>query len=221
MKYYNRANTCDRCGENFGNVSGHPYREYDKERNWTGKWLCHKCYKKDYDKRPGCGHSLEKDVTDRRTGNQNPNSGSAKGDLFEELTCIWRGVKNLNIENDDYGSPIDHSRDPELGIIQTKGKLYDNRSGYWTFGDLKSEHKKDFDNLILYCMDKDMNIVERVYIVPKCEVIKRSGITIVKNSFRGPGWYEKYRVKDEGTLKIINDIWINIIIKRKRKQIIV
>lgn len=214
MKYYNRTNTCDRCGISFEKASGNPYREYNKDGYWTGRWLCLNCYKKDYDRRPNCGHSLEKEMTDRRIGNQDPYSSNAKGDMFEELTCIWRGVKNLNIENDNYKWSIDHSRDPELGIIQTRGRFYDHINRCWT-QNWEDEHNKEFDNLIFYCASKDGENIERIYIFPKKEIIKRRCLTIVKNPSRGVQWYEKYRVKDEELLRMVNDIWRDII-KRKR-----
>lgn len=40
MTYYNRTNTCDRCGINFDKATGNPYRECNKEGNWTGRWDC-------------------------------------------------------------------------------------------------------------------------------------------------------------------------------------
>jgi len=48
MKYYNRTNTCDRCREECRETKLIPvktYREYNKEGNWTGKWICNNCYR--------------------------------------------------------------------------------------------------------------------------------------------------------------------------------
>ncbi len=47
MKYYNRTNSCDVYGRKFGKA----IREYDKNKNWTGKWTCQNCYdnKRRYD----------------------------------------------------------------------------------------------------------------------------------------------------------------------------
>lgn len=116
--YYNRTGTCDRCKVEKLKPTK-TLREYDIEGNWTGKWLCHKCWKADYRLENGMANSS------RRAEGLDPNSNQAKGDLFEELTCRWRGVKNLNIENNNYNSAMDHSRDSELGTIQTRCELYD------------------------------------------------------------------------------------------------
>lgn len=45
MVYYNKTNTCDRCGKIL--IPGYPCREYNKEGDWTGGWLCSTCYRKD------------------------------------------------------------------------------------------------------------------------------------------------------------------------------
>lgn len=207
--YYNRTNTCDRCGEKL--VLGKVWREYNREGNWTGNWVCGKCQQR-YD--PNSLNNIIKSMANRRTGNINPNCTSAKGDLFEELTCRWRGVKNLNIENDNYESSIDHSRDSELGIILTKGKFYDPVNGLWK-QECKRDHNKEFHNLIFYCVSNDGKIIERIYIFPKEEIIKRIGFAIVKNPTRTGGrydqWYEKYRC-DESIVKYVNNIFqiINI-----------
>lgn len=214
MKYYNRTNTCDICGIKFEVAVGHPCREYNKERDWTGKWLCKNCYNtKDYNKRPNCTHAIIKSLTDRRTGNQYPNSSNAKGDKFQKVTCIWLDVDDLNIINDNYISPIDHSRHPKLGIIQTNGRFYDSYNQWWQLV-TKRSIKKDFDNLVFYCASKDGNIIERIYIFPRTEILKRQTITIVKNPSKGSLWYEQYRVTDEETIKKVNDIWKKILFNK-------
>ncbi len=216
-RYYNRTNACDRCSISFDKVSGHPLREYNKEGNWTGKWLCQNCYQKYSSSSQG---SLKKSLAGRRTGNLNTNSESAKGDLFQKLTCEWRCVKDLNIENDNYESPIDHSSDSELGIIQTKGatlrlmcKYRERYYCYYVWNTRwDTEYSKDFNNLIFYCASDNMKNIERIYIFPKEEIMKRKSIIIYKNPTREV-WYEQYRIKDEKILEFVNKIWQKIINK--------
>ncbi len=123
-KRYNTTNICEKIKEN-GKICGEPlgYRnalqERDKEGNPTGRWICKRHYNKDYNKRSGCGNNLFREMRDSRTGNLDPDSTKAKGDIFEAVTCRARGVKNLNIENDNFHSKIDHSIDLEYGIIQS------------------------------------------------------------------------------------------------------
>lgn len=218
-KKYNETNTCDRCGIGFDIATGNPRREYKKEGNWTGKWDCQSCYEK-YD--PNSKNNIIKSMRDRRTGNLDLNSEQAKGDLFQELTCRWRStvsvipVEDLNKKLDNYNSPIDHSRDSELGIIQTQGRLYNKYNQLWNFNSLEREWEKEFDNMICYCASKDGKVIERLYIFPYEEIGNRKGIGIYKNptdSHSNPktSWYDEYRVKDEDTIKRVNDIWKEII----------
>lgn len=192
------------------------FSEGDEKGYRTGRWLCKKCYNKVQNDKPDSCNNLLKSVSDRRTGNQNPDSPNAKGDLGEKLTCIWKGVDNLNDINDDYHSPIDHSPDPITRIIyQTKISWYKSTYKYWK-NCLERELHKEFDQLIFYCISKDGKIVERIYIFPKNEIIKRTGISIYKNPTDCSGdpiipWYEKYRIIDEKIINEINEIWKKIL----------
>jgi hypothetical protein len=203
QKYYNKTNKCDRCGRKLEirSSGGGNQKEY-KNENWTGKWLCSNCYSKEYNR---------KYVNfQRREGTLDINSSCYKGDLFEELTCRWRNVRNLNKENDNYNYHIDHSSDIELGTIQTKGKFYDSKNGYWG-GGWANEHTKTFDNLIYYCANEKGDMIERIYIFPSDIVKGQVSIGIYKNPSKGTQWYEKYRVKDEETIKKVNNVWHRIL----------
>ena len=204
-------------------VSGNVHREY-KNGIQTGKWFCRKCwYHIDYKNRD-CEKLRRKDIQSvgsRRSGNQNPKSNNAKGDQGEELTCRWRStistisVKNLNIENDNYRSPIDHSIDSELGVIQTRTKWYDSVERYWMFAGLQIDWLKEFDHYIFYCISKDGKHVDRIYIIPKEEVVKTC-VKIIKNPTNSHSkpiipWYEKYRITNEEVLKMVNKIWEQIL----------
>lgn len=124
-------------------------------------------------------------------------------------------MKDLNIENDNYESSIDHSPDPELGIIQTKGAIlrlqgrYKERYYYGWNNRWDEDHNKGFNNLIFYCADREMKNIERIYIFPKEEIIKRKSVIIYKNPSREV-WYEKYRIKDEKIVKQVNEIFHNL-----------
>lgn len=199
--------------------------EYISEK-FRWKWICQSCYNKDYSKLPNCRNMLRKLVSNVRTGNQDPNSSRAIGDNFQELTCIWRStvsaviVEDLNKKLDNYNTPIDHSRDSELGILQTKGCLYNQLDRRWALSFIR-EHNQiekgfEFDTLILYCASKDKNIIERIYIIPVEEIINRNSIAVMKNPLKNGKpmipWYERYRVKDEDELKKVNKIWGKIIL---------
>jgi hypothetical protein len=206
---------CNICGDKLKiGQNGKIYRERNKEGKPTGKRICNICWQK-YD--PNSQWGLLKSVENRRTGNLDPNSNNAKGDRFEELTSVWKGVKILSKEEDNYRLPIDHSQDFEGKIFQTKGRLYDSTHRQWNFTSLDREWNKIFDYEICYCANKDGTLIEKVLIFPKAEIIKRKGITIFRDNIRGYHWYDEY-IQDEETVKKINEIWKKIVDKHKYKD---
>lgn len=199
MSYHNDTETCETCGTKFELTTGHPRREY-KKGIWTGRWLCTNCWQK--------GERKERFLANRRTGNLDPNSPSGKGDIFEEITCRIFNVTNLNWENDNFCTPIDHSRHPVLGILQSKGAIYNPREKFWGNSGLYYEHGKEFDNVIFYCVKYEK--IVRIYIIPRKEVMNRTGIYVYENPARYV-WYERFRVKDEGLVKLCSDEYQNIL----------
>ncbi len=209
---YNKTNICHRCREE-NNIPyesilypGNACHERDKETGeWreTGEWVCFRHH--------GSRWGLMKPLTDRRTGNlKDPYLIFA--DNCEELTC--KVFDNLNKKNDNYKSPIDHPRHPVLGIIQTKGAHFSRdigTKGGWKTGYRITEYEKEYDNMILWCVNDSGDIIEREYIISKKEINKRQTITIVKDPIKGIQWYEKYRVTDEDMLRKVNEIWKKIV----------
>lgn len=221
---YNENNICDICKEQLKiGQKGKIYIERDGSGNKTGRILCNNCwYNTEYKYRENTQSKILKSVGNRRTGNQNPNHTNTIGDLFQKLTCDWRStvssilVEDLNIKLDNYNSLLDHSTDSELGIIQTKGAKYNVIHEWWGFY-FESECNKTFNYEICYCSSEDGKKIERVYIIPKLEIVCITGIQIRKNPtigrYNSPyvPWYDKYRVKDKDILKIINRFWQKII----------
>jgi hypothetical protein len=219
IKYYNDTNTCEACGRNILD-NFHPCvgNEYGK---FPGKWLCCNCYAKDYQKNnPNSSYNAKKSVGDRRTNNQFPTHSNAIGDIFQKLTCIWRStistipVEDLNKKLDNFNSPLDHTQDSELGIIQTKGSSFNIKRKCWHFNTIK-ESNKEFDYEICYCISENKDIVERTYIIPKKEIIALGSLFIYRNpttrwGYKIVPWYEQYIIKDEEINNKINNIWKEI-----------
>lgn len=222
IAFYNGTDTCDiikeygnRCGRDF---HGKAYAEKDKSGNWTGNWICTQCYLKKRDKKKRHEEYRDRYLTDRLTCNQDPNHSNAKGDLAEELTNRWKGTENLNEKIDNYISPIDHSPDPITGLVyQTKSRWYDPINKRWNHHWEREQNKK-FDKLIFYCISEDGKIIERIYIFPTKEILKRTSITISKVVLRCHRWYEQYIVTDGETLNKVNEIWKEILEKQICQQ---
>ena len=74
------------------------------------------------------------------------------------------GLKNLNKELDCYNTPLDHYNK------QTKSAIFSRNIGArggWHFGYRLTEHLKEYDSMILWCISEDEMSVERGYIIPK------------------------------------------------------
>ncbi len=222
---YNDTNSCEICGNKLEPY--YTYKEYDKKRIFTGRWICKRCHER-FD--PNSNNNLMKSLRNRRTGNLN-NISQIFGNHCEELTKLWLNVKIIGIENDNFNLPLDHTPIPKFHpimignesidlsgkIVQTTGKKYDHINEYWSIRNLHREWNKEFDYEICYCTDKNGNNIERIYIIP-CEVIyAKTGITIIKNSLKRIQWYEEFRLTDENEIIIINDIWNRIINERTIK----
>lgn len=87
-------------------------------------------------------------------------------------------------------------------INQVQGRFFDSIYGFWQF-DFREEYSKEFIDMICLCYNEDGKIVERIYIMPKSEIIMRASVSIVKyRRKKGLGWYEHYRVTDEEVEKV-------------------
>ena len=197
-KYYNKTNTCDNIkedGRKCENKLECAYREYNKEGNWTGKLVCKNCYIKDYEKNnPNSHNNTIKEMRDFRLKNLDPYSETGKGYIYQQVTCKARRITDLNLENDNFQSPIDHSADHQLGIVQTKDAILNIENRLWSFSN-QTEQGKIFNNLIIYCLSIDMKNIEKAYIIPWEEIIIRLGFSISKNA-SGYHWYDKYIVDE-------------------------
>lgn len=193
----------------------YPYRECDKDGKPTGRWDCPSCYQK-YD--PNSRDNLIKSTLNCRSDNKNPDLNNTKGDNTQELACVLYGLEDLNKKYDNYKSPID-CIDKSGSLHQVQGRsLSCNNKGwhYWDFSWLEREWKKDYKDIILFCLSEDRKIIEEIYKIPfEAEIKeKRKSITISKNRLRSSKtlyWYEQYRVTDEEELKRANKIYQTIL----------
>jgi hypothetical protein len=199
MTNYNDTNTCDRCGYNLELGPGHPGREYVNEK-WTGKWLCEKCRSADRRKMPGHYNNIIKACANVRLGTEDPDYPRAKGRYYESITCKVRKLGNLNEINDNYNSPIDHTRDPILGIIDSQGRTYDPYLRRYSFTCLHRLYMKKYDSVICYCADGYGNI-RKIYIFPKKEVDIRDNIHIYDKTTGRSSWYDKYEIDVDAWMK--------------------
>lgn len=200
-------------------------RERDSEGIDTRRYICKEHYFKNYNryryaddmKDSNSFVFFQKATRKVRMGNLDPNSNLGVGNNFEKLSEIYFDIDNLNVINNNYRFPIDHSKHSILGIMQTKGAFFSidvGAKGGWQIGYRTTEYKKQYDKMICWCASKDGKTIERGYIIPKNEIDKRRSIGIVKDPRTWPVWYEQYRITNEKELKKINEIWKQILVEK-------
>ncbi len=193
--------TCYLCGsKETRTVRGSPewmaYRTDEKGNfkisgeNWDEKtYICFPCYHYEYKKLSHSWHSKRKAEAKWRNKELSKDSNCGKGFIGEQIWCKVRGVKNCNIELNDFQSKYDHSPDPEYGITNTKIATFNEKGNYWSCGT-----GGEYDHLVLICMDSKWDNIEQVFIIPKQVTIKKNGIKIKKDS---NSKYNKYKVNEK------------------------
>ena len=163
---------------------------FKKDGSWDGKtYICNLCYRKETYKLPDNPYNKLKLNAKFRNKQLSKSSTLGKGYIGEQIWCKVRGVKNCNIEMNTFNYKYDHSPDPEYGIVNTKYAVFNNKYNRWVF-----DTADNCDNFCCISMNKEETDVNRVYIIPKEEAEKRTGITMSINS--KDSWYEKYRVDE-------------------------
>lgn len=198
---------CCECGgrETHNRESGHKdwYLKYDINENWTGEYICNKCYSIEYQKRTNSQRSLMKDMTKSRIGELYKYNGLGIGLIGEAVIAKIRGLDIISIKTDKFNAKFDFSRDPKYGIIQAKIRNMQESLGsqiyeFWTL----HISNYDFDYLFVLCISFDMKNIERLYIIPRNEI----GIMSI-SIYRNDSKWEKFRVDE----KLYDDMYQNLI----------
>lgn len=235
FKIYSDDNICSVCREENTVTDKsilyprNSFHNTDKNGNKTDEWVCKRHGERNYKRyNPNSLENKLKLVRNCRTG-YIIDPYKILGNNCEEETYRLFGAKKSSEEFDNYRLPVDHCPIPngvsvKIGeklldlsgnIVQTKGGFYSSKYRWWSMKSLSRELTKKYDMLIFYCVSENGSTIERIYIFPYSEIIKRISIGIYRHDPKGNlylrGWYEKYRVTEEDTLKKANNIWKEII----------
>lgn len=188
-------NVCCVCGSNCS-----PYFRgcYDTKGNWDGTVMCDKCSRKMYNSLPDSYNNCVKYMRRSRLGNLDRFSNVGVAFIGQWIAAKTLGIKDSNIENNNFGEPIDLLGHTIYGNIDVKTCTFNNIHGYWQYGVKRhGSAVVTFDNIVVLCMDEyDIwKNVERVYIFPKFEVENIVNTAITKYSSMS-GWYDKYKVDE-------------------------
>lgn len=165
---------------------------YDRYGYWDRKSrICTKCYSGIRNNMEDSYNNAKKLVANSRTGNLDRSCNTGEAIISQWICAKVLGIRDVNIENNNFNESVDLSLHPVYGIIEIKnGKWIGNRE-YWQVDNLE----KHFDKVFVLCGDmyKPWKIIERVYILPRSEV--KGSIVIVKDPSRISKW-EKFRVDE-------------------------
>ena len=195
QKKYENMVCCLCCGKDTYIYLGVPrwVRFIDENGYWDGKsYMCRYCEGKKKQERLDSQNNIIESISNWRTGELSIFSNSGKGIIGEMIIAKVRKLEIIAIKMDELRNKIDIEGDPELGIIQVKARTLKN--GKWNVGTYISE--EIFDYVVLVCMDEYWRNVERIYIIPRQELINRTGFAVVKNPSR-PTWYSGYKVDEK------------------------
>jgi hypothetical protein len=115
--HYNSTNTCDECRDKL--VPGKICREYDKDGNWTKRWLCKKCGEKS---NPNSQHNMIKLMRKFRNKQLGKNTKRGKGFRAEQGILTTLGLENCNTTKNDFNYKIDSYCHEIYGRIQIKSR---------------------------------------------------------------------------------------------------
>lgn len=164
--------------------------------------ICSKCYHSERRKRQEAWWDTVKIVTKSRKpidlDSIKDLNERQKGLAIEHMVCRTINIANRNIEEDNFNAKTDTLQHYVYGYIEIKCSSLNIRMREyriceeWNFGTRNTE----FDTLIIICMDKYWNCVERVYIIP-CDDVGVVGITIYKYTKYMVSKWEKFRVDEK------------------------
>lgn len=191
-----KGRLCYICGRDlsFGDDTGR--RDYDDNDNWTGKWVCTKCYSEKLRRLPDSYQNIIKSIANIRTGNIVVGSKSYLTIISQAVIAKFYMIDDLNIKTDNFNYYIDLESKDHGNIDVKAGKLTKN-DGYdcWMFN-TKKERKIDIHTFICIGFDNNLESINVVYIIPDEELTSNSGICIYKNTVRSIK-YDMYDVDSE------------------------
>lgn len=219
-----KGRKCYRCGskETYMKNNGRPdwRRDVIEKNRSSDKFLCSRCFGKDYQNLPNSQNNIIKSMRQCRTGQLDIYSETGEGLIIEAIVAKVRKLKVLSIELDNFVYKSDISNDLEYGISEIKGPKLDN-NGRWV-AKIGSEH--NFDTLFVVCMDRNRNYIDRIYIVPESELYGYTYIEIYEDwsgVLRMEGskfeWIEEFRINDE-IRDIYNDCYHNLMFYLKDRE---
>lgn len=200
-----KGRKCNRC--NSDKTSSNWCKEKDKKGNWTGKFLCNKCWMRDYNKTPYSNNGVRRIISDYRNKRIGIYSKFGKGIIGE---CVVAKVLNIRscedcnlLKNYDYHQQYDmvHKctfEHKNYGKIDVKtSSLHRSLREYaiydiWKFN---TERNNYCDHYFCIGFDEYWTNIEVIYIIPnRGWILDICAINIIKDSHSK---YNEFKVDKE------------------------
>lgn len=177
------------------------------------KWSCKTCYTSNYQRNdPTSAHNLIKEMRKSRIGDLDKRTTSGKSLIDQAVVAEYLGVEDLNIKMDNFGYCIDIEHG-KYRKIDVKGAslIY----GGWHY---QTNEKIDCDTYFFLGYDQNRENIRVIFIIPNYVIMHNKGVTISKSSFRTQK-YDKFKVDDQGIYDSINEIYHDLMLYLKGKEI--
>lgn len=195
-----KPKACSECGSRY---KLHKNEYINEKGYWTKRFFCHIHYTKRYN------DEHRKILSNARTGNLDRYSSFGKEIIGQWIIGKTLGLKDLNLENDNFHERIDLSRHHLYLDIDVKTASYNRINMQWR---INRVNINKFDTLMAVCMDmhelwKD---VKKIFIIPFEVIGGIKSITFIISPSLGFSKWEKFRVDE----KPYNDTYHGVEIPR-------
>ncbi len=176
---------CYKCRIEIGKTKR--YKERNDKGIWTGRWLCKAHYNKIKNDELDNYKNIIKEMRRSRIGYIDKYEKQGRIIISQWIGAKTLGLKDLNIERNNFGESVDLSIHPIYGFIDVKYATLTYGEYRFNLGD---EYKRDkCDNFLLLCMDECWNNVELVYIIRRSQINIQT-ITLYKDKSLEYGAYK-------------------------------
>ncbi len=195
---------CAKCGID---KTSKWHREFNNDKNWTGKYLCNRCFQKSD---LNYHYLIRKSTTRSRIGYIQKDTRQGMAVMSQAVVAKYFDIEDLNIKMDNFKWYIDMENIGAIyGKIDVKSSKL-SRDGQWTF---QTERKIDCDTYICTGFGAELKDIESVYIIPNEYVYKLGSVTTIKNPLTQCK-YDKFKINNI----IWNIIYGDLLLYLKEKE---
>jgi len=208
MNYVISGRLCFRCHSDTTYVSEKTGVAAWRKRKINGIWDGENYYC------DSCHHKLKRKCRNKLV---EKDSNTGKGFRVEQVVAKALGLKNCNLELDDFNTVFDLYDPIKYKDIQVRSIGPSIRKATWNGREYIYDvchfalNLPECDTFFAICMSKGYKDIERIYAIPVDKLPKdglAKGMTIYKDP-KFPAWYEQYRIDEKPFNEIYHSMKID------------